>query len=129
MTITAGAPSSFAASATPCAWLPDENATTPRRRCSSLNWLMVLYAPRNLNAPPRCRFSHLKKTCAPTCSSNVREVTTGVRLAMPSSRCAAFWMLLKVIIQSLELSRQQRQITQVEQCVEQAFQLRAGVSG
>jgi hypothetical protein len=35
MRITAGTPSSDAASATACAWLPDEKAATPRDRCSS----------------------------------------------------------------------------------------------
>ena len=34
MTITDGMFSSFAAWATPCAWLPDENATTPPARFS-----------------------------------------------------------------------------------------------
>jgi hypothetical protein len=34
MTIVAGMPSSLPASATAWAWLPDENATTPRLRCS-----------------------------------------------------------------------------------------------
>ena len=38
MTITAGRPSSLAARATPWAWLPDENATTPRFRSSSVSW-------------------------------------------------------------------------------------------
>ena len=32
MTITAGMPSSVAASEIACAWLPDEKATTPARR-------------------------------------------------------------------------------------------------
>jgi len=38
MTITAGRPSSFAASATPWAWLPEEKATTPRVRWSASSW-------------------------------------------------------------------------------------------
>ena len=33
MTIVAGMPRSLAARATPWAWLPEEKATTPRRRC------------------------------------------------------------------------------------------------
>src|SRR6266550_369996 len=37
----------------------------------------------------RCRFSHLKKACAPVRASNCVEVATGVRWATPSSRAAA----------------------------------------
>ena len=81
MTMVAGMPSSRAASAVPWAWLPDENATTPARRCSGLNLDSALNAPRNLNAPMRCRFSHLKKTSAPSSSFTVREVITGVLCA------------------------------------------------
>ncbi|MCK7534711.1 MAG: hypothetical protein MZV63_28785 [Marinilabiliales bacterium] len=40
--------------------------TTPCFNCSSLRRPMALYAPRNLNAPTRCKFSHLAKTCAPS---------------------------------------------------------------
>ena len=36
MKMVAGTPSSWAASATPCAWLPALAATTPRGRCSAL---------------------------------------------------------------------------------------------
>ena len=65
--------------------------TTPRRasRCSALNWLTALYAPRNLNAPARCKFSHLQYTSAPTRAFNVRDVAIGVRWAMRYSRSAA----------------------------------------
>ena len=67
-----------------CAWLPEEKATTPRARWSADSRDSALYAPRNLKAPPRCRFSHLKKTCAPVRASMVREVTIGVRCAIPA---------------------------------------------
>src|SRR5665213_2432010 len=63
--MTAGTPSSFAASATPCAWFPLENATTPPRFRSGESCAIVLYAPRNLNAPMRWRFSALRNTRAP----------------------------------------------------------------
>ena len=36
MTMTRGMSSSCPARATACAWLPDENATTPRRRWSAV---------------------------------------------------------------------------------------------
>ena len=36
-------------------------------------------APRNLNAPTFCRFSHLKKILAPHRWSKYAEVRTGVR--------------------------------------------------
>src|SRR5262245_37589995 len=37
----------------------------------------------------RWKFSHLKKTSAPTRAFTVREVSTGVRWASPASRAAA----------------------------------------
>src|SRR5690349_10537024 len=89
MQITAGTPSGFAASATPCAWLPDEKASTPRRLASTGSWLIVLYAPRNLKAPPRWKLSHLRKTSRPASSFSVREVITGVTFATPRSRSRA----------------------------------------
>src|SRR5688500_7521900 len=46
-------------------------------------------APRYLNAPPVCRFSHLKNTCAPTRASNAAERRTGVRTTWGASRAAA----------------------------------------
>ena len=89
MTITAGMPSSVAASEIACAWLPDEKATTPARRWRSSKRASALKAPRNLNAPMRWKFSHLKKTRAPSSASAVREVRTGVRWACPAIRAAA----------------------------------------
>jgi len=89
MTITAGIDSRRADSAMACAWLPDENAITPPLRCAASNFDSALNAPRNLNAPMRWKFSHLKKNSAPQRSLAVAERSTGVRWAWPSSRAAA----------------------------------------
>src|SRR6185312_6314874 len=70
---------------------------------------MALYAPRNLNAPPRCRFSHLKKSSPLAFASAVREVITGVRCAMPSMRCAAASMSSKVTGDALTSDPLQRE--------------------
>src|SRR2546427_9188280 len=75
MTMVAGISSSRAARAMAWAWLPEENATTPALRCAGLKRDRALKAPRNLKAPMRCRFSHLRKTRAPSASSSVREVS------------------------------------------------------
>src|SRR5262245_52138961 len=87
--MTRGMSSSCPASAIACAWLPDENVTTPRRASSGVSRESALNAPRNLKAPARCRFSHLKKTCAPARSSTRRDVATGVRWATPALCSAA----------------------------------------
>src|SRR5690242_15700610 len=90
MTIVAGTENSRATSATAWAWLPDENATTPRARTLGSRRDRWWYAPRNLKAPMRWRFSHLSATWAPARSSSVRERTTGVRCATePSARRAS----------------------------------------
>src|SRR5688572_14919015 len=89
MMMVAGIFNSEAANAIPCAWLPDENATTPARRWASSNFDSALKAPRNLKAPMRCRFSHLKKTSAASSASIVRERITGVGCACPAMRFAA----------------------------------------
>src|SRR3954471_7647855 len=89
MRITAGMPCIAADSASACAWFPDDAVTTPRARSRSGSDATVLYAPRNLNAPARWRFSGFSRTCAPVRSSMVVEVTTGVRRAIPSRRAAA----------------------------------------
>src|SRR2546427_738986 len=46
-----------AAAATPWAWLPEENATTPPPRLSCGIEASLLKAPRNLNDPVRCSIS------------------------------------------------------------------------
>ncbi|MNT72074.1 hypothetical protein D3C72_2106390 [compost metagenome] len=50
---------------------------------------MALYPPRNLKAPMRWKFSHLKKIDAPLMASAVAEVKTGVRCALPARRSLA----------------------------------------
>src|SRR4051812_38081699 len=80
---------SAAASASACAWLPDDDATTPASSSLGDSWATVLYAPRNLNAPTRWKPSALRCISAPTRSSIVREVSTGVRCATPFRRAAA----------------------------------------
>src|SRR3954470_22339204 len=87
--IVAVVPSSFADSATAMAWLPDDTATTPRARSSVGIDETLLYAPRSLNAPPRCRHSALSSTVAPSRSSSASLRSTGVRTATPSSTLAA----------------------------------------
>src|SRR5580698_10245395 len=47
---------------------------------------MKFDAPRILNAPPVCRFSHLKNASIPAAASKPREVITGVHLAMGRMR-------------------------------------------
>jgi hypothetical protein len=42
-----------------------------------------------LNEPVRCKVSALRKTRAPVSASSTGDVTSGVRKAMPASRCAA----------------------------------------
>ena len=49
MTMRASIPRRRAASATPCAWLPAEAATTPRAASASSIRTIRLYAPRTLN--------------------------------------------------------------------------------
>src|SRR5260370_5150333 len=87
--MVASMPRIRAASATAWAWFPDENATTPRVRAAPTSRANALNAPRNLNAPMRWKFSHLKNTLAPIASSAVREVMTGVTWAIPMSLPAA----------------------------------------
>ena len=62
---------------------------TPAFFCSSVNRERALYAPRNLKAPIRWKFSHLRYTLAPTIPLRVLDVRTGVLLAMPLSRLLA----------------------------------------
>src|ERR1700693_4440635 len=50
---------------------------------------MKFVAPRILNAPPFCMFSHLKKTFAPASRSKLCEFKTGVRRAIGFMRWAA----------------------------------------
>src|SRR6267378_3722466 len=79
ITMVAAAPTCLAAIATACAWLPEENATTPRARSSSGMDRIRLLAPRILNAPPRWRFSHLKWTSTPAARLILVDENTGKR--------------------------------------------------
>src|SRR4051794_37279302 len=89
MNTVAFAPSIRAASATPWAWLPALAATTPRARSAPVSREIRVYAPRNLNEPVCCRFSHFSQTGPPTRSARARECSRGVRRTTPSSSAAA----------------------------------------
>src|SRR3954465_6000488 len=78
-----------AAAATPWAWLPDENATTPPPRDSIGIDDSLLKAPRNLNEPVRCSISGFKKTLVPARSSSATDDNNGVRTAYGASTLAA----------------------------------------
>src|ERR1039457_5214777 len=91
MITVALAPSRAAAKATPWAWLPALAATTPRARSASVSREIRRYAPRALNDPVRCRFSHFRKTGPPRRSDSTRERSSGVGARTPrsTSRAAA----------------------------------------
>lgn len=71
----------FAAAATPWAWLPEENATTPPARLSCGIENTLLKAPRNLKEPVRWSISGFKNTFAPTRSLSTGKDNSGVRMA------------------------------------------------
>jgi hypothetical protein len=79
-------PSSDAASATPCAWLPALAATTPCARSCSDSRAMRTYAPRILNEPARWRFSHLIETGPPTSFDRARIPSSGSRAGHPEEQ-------------------------------------------
>src|ERR1700740_2765241 len=79
ITIHAGIPRQAAARATAAAWLPLECVTTPCAASSSLREKIALVAPRILNDPVFCRFSHLKKSSASLIAFSDSLVITGVR--------------------------------------------------
>src|SRR4030081_1409687 len=79
----------FAAAATPWAWLPEENATTPPPRAACGIDESLLKAPRNLNDPVRCSISGLRKTLVPTRSLSAGDDNSGVRTAKGASTRAA----------------------------------------
>src|SRR5271168_2269689 len=89
ITRVAAIPQYCAAMATACAWLPEENATTPRFRSSEERLKIKFAAPRILNAPPVCRFSHLKNPVSPDALSKLDDVITGVLFTMGAIRTAA----------------------------------------
>src|SRR5215207_1314587 len=90
MKTVAEQPSSRAASATPCAWLPALAATTPRARSSLESRAIRTYAPRILNDPARCRFSHLSQAGPLTFAASGRHSSRGVTrtTSVRSSRAA-----------------------------------------
>src|ERR1017187_1561955 len=61
----------------------------PRATASGVSERIRLAAPRILKAPPRCRFSHLKKAWVPAAESKPAEVITGVLRARGRIRSAA----------------------------------------
>jgi hypothetical protein len=73
MKMRARAPTSRAAHATACPWLPALAATTPAARSASLSREMRLYAPRTLNEPVRCRFSAFRCTSRPARRDSVSD--------------------------------------------------------
>jgi len=79
ITTCAGMPRARAAYASAAPWLPDECVTTPRAAMSAGRPNTALHAPRALNAPIFCRFSHLNQSRAPAIASSERLVSTGVR--------------------------------------------------
>src|SRR5450432_4203884 len=80
----------LAAAATPWAWLPEENATTPPPRAPCGIDDSLLKAPRNLNEPVRCSISGFRNTRAPARSSRAGDDNSGVRTAnVASTRAAA----------------------------------------
>src|SRR6478609_8995988 len=82
-------PTSDAASATPCAWLPADAATTPAAFSCADSRAIRTYAPRILNDPVRCRFSHLRCTGPPTAWASGLDDSIGVYLATPCNNSAA----------------------------------------
>src|SRR6266436_5860383 len=90
MTIQAGTPRHAAAQATAAPWLPLDCVTMPFATSSFVRERIAFEAPRILNEPVFCRFSHLKKSCAPVMAFREVEVSTGVRWILGEiSACAA----------------------------------------
>src|ERR1700729_3907708 len=90
ITIHAGTPRHLAAQATAAPWLPLDWVTMPWRTSSSEREKIAFEAPRILNEPVFCRFSHLKKMRAPTSASMDEEVMIGARWMRGLMRaCAA----------------------------------------
>src|SRR5258707_7749172 len=90
MTIHAGTPRHAAAQATAAPWLPLDCVTIPFATCFSVRERIAFEAPRILNEPVLCRFSHLKKSWALVIAFKEAEVRTGVRWIRGAMRaCAA----------------------------------------
>src|ERR1700745_977327 len=79
----------FADAATPCAWLPEEKATTPPLRLSCGIDDSLLKAPRNLKEPVRCSISGFRKILFPIRSLSTGADRRGVRTAKGATTAAA----------------------------------------
>src|SRR5260370_4950771 len=89
-TIQAGTPRHAAAQATAAPWLPLDWVTIPRATSFSVRERIAFEAPRILKEPVFCRFSHLKKSCAPVMAFRDAEVRIGVRWILGAMlECAA----------------------------------------
>src|SRR5258708_18058253 len=89
-TIQAGARLQAAGQATAAPWLPVDWVTIPRATSFSVRERIAFEAPRILKEPVFCRFSHLKKSCAPVMAFKDVEVKIGVRWILEEMRaCAA----------------------------------------
>src|SRR5579871_4566057 len=89
-------PSSRAAHATACPWLPALAAMTPAAVCSGVKVVMQLTAPRILNDPVRWRFSAFRKQVRPVSRRSDSDVETGVRRTWRSIRSRAASMSASV---------------------------------
>jgi hypothetical protein len=113
-TTIARIPRARAASATAVPWLPEECVITSGVRAgSSCN--STFMAPRYLNAPPVCRFSHLKNTRCPTRASKAAERMTGVRTTCGPIRPAAATTSANVVttVRSRQLTARREQLSPV----------------
>lgn len=81
MTMVAGTPSVWAASATPCAWFPADAAMTPDASVSADARAIMLYAPRSLNEKTGCVSSRLSSTVAPRRADSRGAASSGVSFA------------------------------------------------
>src|SRR5260370_34248993 len=89
MTIQAGTPRHAATQATAAPWLPLDRVTMPFDTSFSVRERMAFEAPRVLKEPVFCRFSHLKKSCAPLMPFREAEVRIGVRRILGEIRAWA----------------------------------------
>src|SRR2546423_15097881 len=90
MTTEAGIPRHASTQATAAPLLPLDCVTIPRAASCSVSERIAFDAPRILNEPVFCRFSHLKKSCAPVMAFKDVDLRTGVRWILGAMRaCAA----------------------------------------
>src|SRR5690242_10618594 len=89
MTTVARTPAERAAHASACAWFPADTVTTPRARAAASKPLTAFRAPRALNEPVFCKFSHLRKRVTPTGSPTRAAESVGVTWTRPAMRSRA----------------------------------------